>query len=190
MTLRPAHLPLLFASLVLTALVPGAAVEETTTTITSEGEGHMVSTDKETTITFKDQVVVVGTDLKLTCDLLEVVVLRVGDPTAAIGKLDKFRSLVATGHVHIIQGARDAACGRAEVIPGQDRIVLTENPVVVDRDQNTRISGEKITILRAQRQVLVEKPTLVGPPIKDLGPDKDKKAPEAPPAAPAPEKKS
>ena len=160
--------------LVLTLSRAFGAAEPTSTVITSDGEGQMVSTDAETTITFRDNVVVVGTDLKLTCDFLQVVVLRKGDPAATIGKLEKFRSMLATGHVHIVQADRDAACGRAEVLPDKDRIVLTENPVVVDHDQNTRIRGEKITLLRAQRQVLVEKPVLSGPPVKDLGFDKEK----------------
>ena len=183
---RRVIVPALLAAALLAVAGPAGAAEETTTTITSDGEGQMISTDKETTITFRNNVVVVGTDLKLTCDFLQVVVLRTGDPSATIGKLDKFRSMLATGNVHMTQGVREAACGRAEVIPGQDRVVLTENPVVVDHDQNTRISGEKITLLRGQRQVLVEKPTLVGPPVKDLGFDKDKKPPETPAA---PEKK-
>jgi len=184
MNLRLPFIASLTAALL--AAGPVRAADETTTTITSEGEGRMVSTDTETTITFRDHVEVTGTDLKLNCDYLEVVVLRTGDKTATIGKLDKFRSLLATGNVHIVQGAREAACGRAEVVPGEDRIVLTEKPVVVDRDQNTRISGEKITLLRGQRRVLVEKPTLVGPPVKDLGPlDREKKNPE--PATPAAE---
>jgi lipopolysaccharide export system protein LptA len=184
MTPRHARTPLAFVAALLAAASLAGAAPETTTTITSDGEGQMISTDTETTITFRDHVVVIGTDLKLTCDYLQVVVLRTGDPTATIGKLDKFRSMLATGNVHMAQGEREAACGRAEVIPGQDRVVLTENPVVVDHDQNTRISGEKITLLRGQRQVLVEKPTLVGPPVKDLGFDKDKKPAETP-ATPA-----
>ena len=165
-----AALLLSLATLALRAQTP-----EQNTVITSEGEAHMISTDAETTITFKDKVVVTGTDLKLNCDFLQVVVRRKGDPTAAIGTIDKFRSMLATGNVTLIQGVREVACGRAEILPDQDRIILTENPVVVDHDQKTRVMGEKITILNGQRQVLVEKPMLTGPPVKDLGFEKDKK---------------
>lgn len=176
------------ATLVAAASRLPAAPEETTTTITSDGEGQMVSTDLLTTITFRDNVVVTGTDIRMTCDFLQVIVLRKGDPKATIGKLDRFQSMLATGNVHITQGDREAACGRAEVLPGEDRLVLTENPVVVDRDQKTRIRGKKITLLRGQRQVLVEEPILEGPPMKDLGFDKDKKE-IGPPPAPPPVKK-
>ena len=155
---------------------------ETTTNIQSDGPGEMVSNDKETTITFRDKVVVTGTNLRLTCDYLKVVVLRTGDPAATLGKVEKFRSLLATGNVVIVQGDREAACGRAEVLPEDDKIILTENPVVVDRAAQTRLIGERITMFRGERRVLVDKPSVTGPPIRDLGFEKDK--PATPPETP------
>ncbi len=174
--------------LTLAALLPVLTLAQHTplqsTVIESDGPGEMVSTDQETTITFRDNVRVTGTNMKLTCDYLEVVVLRTGDKSATLGKLEKFRSMLATGNVHIVQGDREAACGRAEVLPDQEKVVLSGSPVVVDRDQSTRIAGEKITLLRGQRKVEVEKPVLTAPPIKDLGVDKN----PAPVPAEAPKK--
>ena len=160
------------------ALAQSATLQ--TTVIESDGPGEMVSTDTETTITFRDNVRVTGTNMKLSCDYLEVVVVRTGDKTATLGKLDKFRSMLATGNVRMIQGEREAACGRAEVRPEEEKVILSGNPVVVDHDQNTRIAGEKITMLRGQRKVEVEKPILTAPPIKDLGVDKSSAPAEAP----------
>ena len=160
------------------ALAQSAAPQPTV--IESDGRGEMVSTDNETTITFRDNVRVTGTNMRLTCDYLEVVVIRSGDKAATLGKLDKFRSMLATGNVRMVQGDREAACGRAEVLPEQEKVVLSGNPVVVDRDQNTRIAGEKITMLRGQRRVEVEKPLLTAPEIKDLGVDKAPAAPKQP----------
>ncbi len=162
--------------LAVTALAQSALPQPTV--IESDGRGEMVSTDTETTITFRDNVRVTGTNMRLTCDYLEVVVVRTGDKAATLGKLEKFRSMLATGNVRMIQGDREAACGRAEVLPEQEKVILSDHPVVVDRDQNTRIAGEKITMLRGQRRVEVEKPLLTAPEIKDLGVDKS--------AAPAP----
>lgn len=170
----------LAAAGLLPALAPAQSAALQTTVIESDGPGEMVSTDTETTITFRDNVRVTGTNMKLSCDYLEVVVVRTGDKTATLGKLDKFRSMLATGNVRMIQGDREAACGRAEVRPEEEKVVLSGNPVVVDHDQNTRIAGEKITMLRGQRKVEVEKPILTAPPIKDLGVDKT----SAPAAAP------
>jgi lipopolysaccharide export system protein LptA len=164
----------------LPVLAPAQSATLQTTVIESDGPGEMVSTDTETTITFRDNVRVTGTNMKLTCDYLEVVVVRTGDKTATLGKLDKFRSMLATGNVRMIQGEREAACGRAEVRPEEEKVVLSGNPVVVDHDQNTRIAGEKITMLRGQRKVEVEKPILTAPPIKDLGVDKSSAPAEAP----------
>jgi lipopolysaccharide export system protein LptA len=186
--LLSAHVFLVLAA----ALAQAQNVEPKNTVITSDGPGEMVSTDKETTITFKDHVVVTGTNMKLTCDYLEVVVIRSGDQSATLGKLDKFRSMLATGNVLLIQGDREAACGRAEVLPGEEKVVLSENPVIVDHDQNTRAAGEEITLLRGQRRVFIKNPVLTAPPLKDLGVDKELKsaaqpAPVAtPPAVAAP----
>jgi lipopolysaccharide export system protein LptA len=176
---------LLATAVLLPVILHAQSVPLQNTVITSDGPGEMVSTEKETTITFHTNVLVTGTNMRLTCDYLEVIVLRTGDPTATIGKFDKFRSMLATGNVHMVQGDREAACGRAEVLPDQEKVVLSDNPVVVDHDQNTRFAGEKITMLKGQRRVLIEKPILTAPPVKDLGVDKETK-PVAPPVTPAP----
>ena len=178
--------PSLFFFLTLIPVVARAqSVEPRNTVITSDGPAVMVTNDKqtETTITFKDHVVAVGTNMKLTCDFLEVVVNRSGDPTATIGKLNKFRSMLATGNVFFVLGDREAACGRAQILPGEEKVVLSENPVVVDHDQNTRFAGETITLYSGQRRVEVDKPILTAPPVKDLGVDKETKP--ATPALPA-----
>jgi len=151
------------------------SVEPKNTVITSEGPAEMVSTDKETTFTFKDHVVVTGTNMKMNCDYLEIVVLRSGDQTATVGKAEKFKSMLATGNVLMVMGEREAACGRAEVLPGEEKVVLSEHPVIVDHDQNTRGAGKKITLLRGQRRVLIEEPEITAPPVKDLGVDKEAK---------------
>jgi lipopolysaccharide export system protein LptA len=172
------------SALAVAGLLPALALAQSTTpqntVIESDGRGEMVSTDTETTITFRDNVRVTGTNMKLNCDYLEVVVVRTGDKTATLGKPDKFRSMLATGNVRMIQGDREAACGRAEVLPEQEKVILSGNPVVVDRDQNTRIAGKTITMLRGQRRVEVEEPILTAPPIKDLGVDKPAETPKQP----------
>jgi lipopolysaccharide export system protein LptA len=178
----------------LPALAWAQSAELKNTLITSDGPAEMVSTDKETTITFRDHVEVTGTNMKLNCDFLEVVVIRSGDQTATLGKMDKFRSMLATGNVLLVQGDREAACGRAQVLPSEEKVVLSENPVLVDHDQNTRVAGEIITLWRAKRKVDIVKPIVTAPPVKDLGVDKEPKpataaaAPVTPPAAVEPPK--
>jgi lipopolysaccharide export system protein LptA len=156
--------------------LPVAAVAQSATpqntVIESDGPGEMVRTDTEMTITFRDNVRVTGTNMRLTCDYLEVVVVATGDKSATLGKAEKFRSLVATGNVRMFQGDREAACARAEVLPEQEKVILSGNPVVVDHDQNTRMAGKTIRMFRGQRKVEVDEPILTAPPVKDLGVDK------------------
>src|SRR4051812_33404877 len=128
MTLRFRFAHLVFGACLLARL----HAEETPppTVIECVGLAETISTDTETIATFRDQVVVTGNNLKVTCDFLKVIASRKGDPKATIGKYGYFKSLVATGHVKIIQGDREATCGRAEIFPGEDRVVLSESPTV------------------------------------------------------------
>lgn len=157
---------------------------ETQPTVIESEKLDMKSTDTETTSIFDGKVVVTGTNLKLTCDRLEVVALRSkADPSATIGKIERFKSLVATGDVHIVQGDREAACGKAVVLPGDDKITLSDRPVVTDRGVGWTWTGDELLLLRGERQVRGTNVRIVGPPVKDLGFDKDKKvegAPETP----------
>ncbi len=82
--------------------------------------------------------------------------------------------MLATGHVRIIQGDRVATCGRAEVFPGEDRIVLTEDPVVRSTSEHYKVSGPRMILYRGQRRAVIEgtpdQPThVLLPAIKDLG---------------------
>ncbi|MBI5767403.1 MAG: hypothetical protein HZA93_06375 [Verrucomicrobia bacterium] len=159
------------------------------TVIESAGPAEMVSTATESTFTFRDKVIVTGNNLKLTCDLLVVVARRTGDPKATLGKQENFKSLVATGNVRLVQGDREATCGRAEVLPGEDKVILRENPRVRRLDGSYEATGPEMELLRGeQRAVIRGGSRFVLPPIKDLGPgkkkDDGKKA--SPAAEPAP----
>jgi lipopolysaccharide export system protein LptA len=161
--------------------------------------GEFWSVKDETFFVFKSsatqRVVLVGTNLKLVCDHLEMtaVGLAKGDKTSTLPALEKFKYLLATGNVIIFQGEREARAGRAEVFPRQDKIELTEDPVIIDHAADKTVDGkvdhsddyilpgEKITMLRGDRKVIVDKVKLSGPSIKDLGFDKKQPAPKADP---------
>jgi hypothetical protein len=151
----------------------------------------MWSEGDETKAICTGSVTVTGTNLLIVCDRLELTATRIGEDTGAVPDLDKFRYLLATGNVSITQGTRVATCGRAEVLPREEKVVLTEDPVVIDKATEFVSAGERITMLRGQERVVVDKPRLTGPPIKDLGFEKkeqeeaEKKAEAAPPT-PAP----
>ncbi len=160
---------------------PAAAAANTPAqpTVIESRSLEMRSTDKETIAIFDQNVVVTGTNLRLTCDHLEVVASRIGNTTDTVAKLDQFKSLVATGRVRIVQGDREVTCGRAEVLPLEEKIILTESPVVIDHSGPYTERGTRIILLRGQRRVIVENSVFQGPPIIDLGFDR-KEVPPAP----------
>jgi len=159
------------------------------TTITSK-HGESISTDMEMTTLFTDDVVVTGNNIRITCDRLEIVSLRFGEKEQVVAKQNRFKSLVATGHVKIVQGDREATCGRAVVLPDDDKITLTESPVVVDHSAGITWDGDKLWLLRGERRVYGDTVHITMPPIKDLSFDKNKKVelPETAPQSPAPAK--
>lgn len=184
----PAALRALFAA-VLLAAAPALPAQEVQPTVIVSEQLDMSSTDTHTTFLFSRQVVVTGTNLRLTCDRLEVVTSRKGDPTATIGKLGRFKSLIAQGNVRIVQSDREAACGRAEVLPDDDKIILTESPVVRDLANGATATGPRMVLYRGERRAVIEgaesDPShIVLPAIKDLGFDKDPKSAPAPAEAP------
>ncbi|HEX2100724.1 MAG TPA: LptA/OstA family protein [Candidatus Synoicihabitans sp.] len=142
---------------------------------------EMVSNEEESRALSVGNVVLTGTNLKIVCDRLEIIASRVGDLDGAVPTLEKFKYLLATGNVRIVQGDREATCGRAEVFPREERVVLTEDPVLIDRSSDIVQRGTKIVLFRGEQRVSIENPVLSGPPIKDLGPDA-RDEPAAPPA--------
>jgi lipopolysaccharide export system protein LptA len=176
--MRP--LPLLVTAMALAVVGAVRAADPQDTTIESTS-AESVSSDTETTTIFHDQVVAVGNDLRLSCDYLKVVATRIGDKSATLGKYGKFRYMLATGSVRIVQGDRVATCGRAEVFPGEDRVVLTEDPVVEIASEGYKAFGPRMVLYRGQRRAVIE--GLPGqhvhislPAIKDLGFPADKPA--------------
>ena len=148
-------------------------------TVIESGSAEMVSTEKETTFTFRKNVKVTATNMTLTCDELVVVAKRSGDPAATLGKQENFKSLIATGNVHLVQNDREATCGRAAVYPGDDKVELTENPVVRSVKEGWVQTGPKMVLHRGERRAIIEsvgdeRPRLTLPPLKDLGYEKEK----------------
>lgn len=149
-----------------------ADVAPAPTTLTCD-HMDMWSEGDETKAICLGNVTVTGTNMRIVADRLELTASRIGNEPGAVPDLEKFRYLLATGHVSITQGSRTATCGRAEVLPREEKVVLTENPVVIDRATDFVSAGERITMLRGQERVEVEKPRLTGPPIRDLGFDRN-----------------
>ncbi|MGD1030346.1 MAG: LptA/OstA family protein [Opitutaceae bacterium] len=181
--MKPA-LALLLLFLPAPALLRGAEAPEQTV-ITSDSL-ESTSTDTETTTVCTGNVVVTGTNLRMTCDWMRTITTKLANKTDTIGNPDQLKYMLATGHVHIWQGDREAICGRAEFLPAEDKVVLTENPSVIDHGNNSVGTGEVIEMHRNQRTVTGKKVRITLPPMKDLGYDKNQQPPAPQPAEAAP----
>jgi lipopolysaccharide export system protein LptA len=162
------------------APAPAARSELTADTLEMVSVGDEVRVLCENNVTFTSP-----PNLRIVCDRLEVIATRGGEGDAALPAIERFRYLLATGNVRMVQGDREATCGRAEVFPREERVVLTEQPVLLDRSADTVITGDKLVLLRGQRRVEGENVRVIGPPIRDLGPDAERATP-SPSAATAP----
>lgn len=166
---------------------PPPAAELANTIIRSE-HLEMRNDGVETHFVFTGSVRLTGTNLEVTCDKLEAFATQKGDRSAAIGKVGGLRRILATGSVVISQAGRRATAGRAEVLPNDEKIVLTEQPEVTDLETQVTMGGERMTFFRDQRYAQIEKPTVVGPAMPNLGfPRQPADAPSGSrdPAAPA-----
>jgi hypothetical protein len=143
-----------------------------------------------TITTFHDNVVGVTADLRITCDLLQLVVDKQGAPTAGSSPSGSFKSMLATGHVHIYRGTEIVTCGRAEISQNENKVVLTDNPVLSRTDDGSSTTpGPHGQIVyyrgRGEADFLPapgERQKTVLPTLKDLGLG----TPAKPPAPPAP----
>lgn len=179
MMLRRASVYLLIAATLASAVraaekAPPTPATPPVPTVIESGSAEMVSTATETTFTFRTNVSVTATNMKLTCDELVVIAKRSGDPEATIGKQENFKSLIATGNVRIVQADREATCGRAAVYPGEDKVELTENPIVRSTKEGWVQTGPKMVLYRGERRAVIEstateRPRLTLPALKDLG---------------------
>jgi len=114
---------------------PGATV------ITSD-ELHA---DQNTHISiFSGNVVTVGANFRMTCQ----------EMTVSFTNENKVEKIVAEGNVVITQPDRITHCGHAEYYHDTDTFVLTDQPVIVDH-QN-QITGTRITIERTTQKMTID----------------------------------
>ena len=159
--------------------LPARAADEPAApdTVIESQSCEITSSDAQTLSVFSGNVTVTGNNIRITCDRLDVVSLRSGRTDDTIAKQNRFKSLIATGSVKIVQGDREATCDRAEVLPGEDRITLTGHVTVIDHGNNTIATGEPLILYRGKRRVDGTNVRIVFPPVKDLGFDKSQSPP-------------
>ncbi len=174
-------LGLLLCAAGMAAPLPGRSAAPARTIIESE-RIEMRGGEDRNFFYFEDQVQVVGTNLLLQCDRLEVTAARKGGKNATAGEIGSIQKVAAAGRVVIEQAGRQAYCGRADFDPAAGEVVLSENPKVVDAGAEVR--GWKIVIRTGTRQAEVlsnpdaqtasERATVVLDALPDFGFTKEK----------------
>jgi lipopolysaccharide export system protein LptA len=114
------------------------------TVITSD-ELHM--DDGTHTAVFSGNVVVTGTNFRMTCQEMTVIF-------TAENKVD---NITAKGDVVINQPGRVTHSGQAQYFHDEDKFVLTDSPVI--NDNGDVISAPKIIIFRTKQSLYTEGPT-------------------------------
>lgn len=119
---------------------------------------------------FRENVRLTGTNLEVTCDLLEVFGEETAAPGETLGQMGPMRTrrLVAKGNVVIKQAGREALAEQVEVLPLEDVIILTGSPVKVTDTQAT-YEGAEIRFHRGDRRIEITKPRGVFRPLPNLG---------------------
>lgn len=142
--------------------LPSPSGSQVTTTINSQTL-EMVSGPEENVFYFSKNVVVNGSNLRMKADQMVVTSKRQPDTSGSLanapsqnlnnpdGSIDK---IVAVGNVHIYQSGRESVSGRAEFYPKDGRVILTDNPRVID--SKAIVSGWRITLFQGERKVMVE----------------------------------
>ena len=73
------------------------------------------------------------------------------ESNTTIGTIDY---ILATGNVDIRQMGTQALAGKAEIFPKERKLVLEENPRIID--QNGIVSGHRIVFLQGDRQIRID----------------------------------
>jgi lipopolysaccharide export system protein LptA len=167
---------LAFASLLRAQPAPAPALAAPEETVITATKGEIWSNEAT------------GTNLRITCDRIEATAVGKNENSAVKNStardVEKFKTIIATGKVRIVQGDREANCERAEVLPRESKIILSGQPVVIDRGTGSVATGEPLVLLKDQRRVQGDNVKITFPPIPDLGFDKNAPAPKPDDAKP------
>jgi lipopolysaccharide export system protein LptA len=139
----------------------GKTAAPSKTTITSQTL-EMVSGVTDNIFYFSKNVHVVGTDLDMKADQMVVTALHEADEQNDISraipsgknKMGTIEKIVAVGNVHILQQGRESFSGHAEFFPKDSKVILTEDPRVID--SQAIVTGWRITLFQNDKRVIVE----------------------------------
>ncbi len=150
-----------FTSLLITSLLTGSLIAQSdpasqTTTLEIEFATADYDFSQAQKKVYLSGPIIITTDtLQVTCDKAEVLTSRQGSETTStqtnIGAIDY---ILATGNVILKQGNSEAHAGRMEIFPTERKLVLEENPKMIDPYGS--VSGHRIIFLEGERRIKIE----------------------------------
>jgi lipopolysaccharide export system protein LptA len=104
-------------------------------------------------VTLEGPITIATDTLLVNCDHAEVLSSRKEDAASQsnVGSIDY---ILATGNVVIEQLGTKALAGKAEIFPAERRLVLEEDPRIVD--EYGTVSGYRIIFLQGKRNIKIE----------------------------------
>jgi lipopolysaccharide export system protein LptA len=144
-----------FGSTSIGSAMPDAGVEASPTRIRSKVL-RMIESEGGTTFRFSDAVQVEATNLKASCERLDVITETTGagaEAAASPSRLEVDR-IEGFGGVSIEQSGRTAQSEKIIIEPKEGRLVLEENASVTD--ERGVVAGHRMTLLQGQRRAIVE----------------------------------
>ncbi len=156
-------------------VIPETDRETSSETVMEGDRFEMIAHEHELHFFVTGNVRVTGNNIVLTCDRLEGISSRSDEEVRTgerLGGMGRIRNMVAIGNVYVHQEGREAFAGRAEVLPDEGRVILTESPVI--RDAQGEVSGERIILYQGLERAVVEsspeRPArIILPTLPDLG---------------------
>ena len=134
--------------------------------ITSDKQ-WLVGGEKSDKYFFEGDVKAVGTDMDVSCKRAQVGIRTLKNGKRSIAKIDLFDD------VELTSGMKNATAGKMEIFPEDEMVVLSEDPVVIDKEDNTRVSGARMVYNRGKRAIRVEAEQ---PAEKSAAPEKREKS--------------
>ncbi len=100
---------------------------------------------------FQGDVDIDSSSMKSTCEKIEVI-MRAKKKDAE----KEITQIIMTEDVCINQDLTEARCGRADIYTDEQMAVLSNNPVVINREDNSRASGHRIIYNKGTRTIAFE----------------------------------
>lgn len=144
------------------------------TVIISDSQSYVNGKDSDKYF-FDGNVIITGTDFDASCDKIEVVM----KPDKSGEK--KIQLIIMTGNIKITQQLKLVSAGRAEILPIEEMITLSENPTIINNEDKTKAVGYKMVYRRGKKSISIEgsqfpqnnkksdkhlRPTITLPPIQ------------------------